>query len=85
MKILTVFLAAALAPAWAQPLQFPASFEQLAAKATESTNVNLDSGMLQAAGKLAESQQKKSGPPIGSLISALKAVQVRTRQGRRIQ
>ncbi len=78
MKILTVFLAAALAPVWAQPLQFPASFEQLAAKATESTNVNLDAAMLQAAGKVADSQQKNSGPLVSSLVSNLKAVQVRT-------
>jgi len=78
MKILTVFLAAALAPVWAQPLQFPASFEQLAAKATESTNVNLDAAMLQAAGKVADSQQKNSGPLVSSLVSNLKALHVRT-------
>ena len=65
MRTAIALFALAVLPLGAQEIQFPASFEKLAAKAKESVNVSLDGAMMQLAGnflsgrKSGESQAKE--------------------------
>jgi hypothetical protein len=79
MKVAGVVLAAVFcvgmqAPLGAQEIKFPASFEKLAARASEAVDVTLDSSMLQLASKFMD---KSDGEKARSLVSGLKGVWVR--------
>ena len=76
MKLVMISFTLALAAASAQDIKFPASFDKLAAKAKDSTEVTLDANMLQLAGKFLngggdEAKAKK-------LAAGLKAIYVRS-------
>jgi len=77
MRIAIVFLAAALGGAWAQDIKLPASFDKLAAKASESVDVNLNSNMLQFAGKFL-SDKDADQAQAKRIVGGLKGIRVRT-------
>jgi hypothetical protein len=77
MRIAIVFLAATLAAAWAQDIKMPAAFDKLAAKAENSTEVTLDSNMLQLAGKFL-SDKDADEANAKKLVGGLKGIYVRS-------
>ncbi len=79
MKKSIVLFALTLLPLCAQEIKFPASFDRLAEKASETVNVSLDGSTLQMAGKFlssnkrCRSQGERSGQePQGDLHSDLR-------------
>jgi len=77
MRIAIVFLAATLGSAWAQDIKMPPAFDKLAAKARESTEVTLDSNMLQLAGKFL-SVKETDEAKAKKLVEGLKGIYVRS-------
>ena len=77
MRFVIAFLAFIVLPLGAQEIQFPASFEKLAAKAKESVNVSLDGAMMQLAGKFL-SGSKPGESQAKEITKALKAIYVRS-------
>lgn len=71
----TLLLLAAV-PLAAQQIKFPPAFDKLAAKASETVNVNLDVSMLGLAGKLM-SGEKSEEAAAKKLLSGLKGIYVR--------
>ncbi len=51
MRLATIVLAAAMAPAWGQTIKLPASIERLAAKAENSVEITMDKSMLRLASR----------------------------------
>ncbi len=77
MRIAIVVLAATLGTAWAQDIKMPPAFDKLAAKAEESVDVTLDSGMLQLGGKFL-SDKDADEAKAKKLIGGLKGIYVRS-------
>jgi hypothetical protein len=67
----------ALLPLGAQEIQFPGSFEKLAAKAKETVNVSLDSAMLQLAGNFLSSNRSNEAKA-KEITKGLKGLYVRS-------
>jgi hypothetical protein len=79
MKRAFLLTLVALAPLVAQDIQFPASFEKLAAKAEETVDVTLDASMLGIASNFMSSEDPNQAKA-KKLISGLKGVFVKSFQ-----
>ncbi len=76
MKLAVLSISIALAVASAQDIKFPPSFDKLAAKAKESTELTLDSNMLQLAGKFLSSTGDEAKAK--KLAAGLKGIYIRS-------
>ena len=77
MRIVTIALAAALMPLWAQEIKLPANIERLAAKAEETVDVSLDGSMLQLAGRFL-SYKDEGQAKTKRLLSGLQGISVKS-------
>src|SRR5664279_2299247 len=77
MKIVTMLLAAALMPAWAQDIKMPANLEKLAAKADETVDVSLDGSMLKLASRFL-SGKTDGEAKVKNLLSGLQSITVKS-------
>jgi hypothetical protein len=77
MRLVTIALAAALMPLWAQEIKLPANLEKLAAKAEETVDVSLDGSMLQLAGRFL-SDQDDGQAKTKHLLSGLESISVKS-------
>jgi len=77
MKKSIVLFALTLLPLCAQEIKFPASFDRLAEKASETVNVNLDGSTLQMAGNFLSSN-KSTEAKVKDLAKNLKGIYIRT-------
>jgi len=77
MRIVTIALAAALMPLWAQEIKLPANLERLAAKADETVDVSLDGSMLRLAGRFL-SDKDDDQAKTKKLLSGLQSISVRS-------
>jgi hypothetical protein len=77
MKKSIVLFALTLLPLCAQEIKFPASFDRLAGKASETVNVNLDGSTLQMAGNFLSSN-KGAEAKVKDLAKNLKGIYIRT-------
>ncbi|HUI56449.1 MAG TPA: DUF4252 domain-containing protein [Bryobacteraceae bacterium] len=79
MRIVTIALAAALAPLWAQEIKLPANLEKLAAKAEDTVDITLDGTMLRLAGRFLS--DKDGGEATAKkLLAGLQSITVRSFQ-----
>jgi hypothetical protein len=77
MRYAIVVLAAALSTAWGQELKMPPGLDKLAAKATESVDVTLDSSLLQLAGNFLSAKDADQAKA-KKIISGVKSIMVRS-------
>jgi hypothetical protein len=77
MRIVTIALAAALMPLWAQEIKLPANLEKLAAKADETVNVSLDGSMLRLAERFL-SDKDEDQAKTKKLLSGLESISVKS-------
>ena len=77
MRIVIACLAASLVCAWGQEIKMPPSFDKLAAKAKEHSEITLDSNMLQLGSKLLSTNDPDQAKA-QKIVSGLKGIYVRT-------
>jgi hypothetical protein len=75
MKTLTIALAAAVIPLWAQQIKLPETLDHLAEKAEESVVVTLDKSMLQLTSKFLDKDAE--GARVRDLLAGLDSIYVR--------
>lgn len=75
LMVIVLLLVASAGPAWAQQLKFPPELEQLAAKASEVVDVNMDRKMLDFAGRFMEDEDDAEAR---ALIKNLRGIYVKS-------
>jgi len=79
MRIVTMVLAAAMLPAWAQEIKMPVNLDALADKADDAVSVTMDKSMLQLAGKFLNDKDDDQAD-VRKLIAGLEGIYVRSFQ-----
>jgi hypothetical protein len=77
MKIITIALAAAMFPAWAQEIKMPVNLDALADKAENAVSVTMDKSMLQLAGKFINDKEGDEAD-VRKLVAGLDGIYVRS-------
>ena len=80
MRIASIFLAAGLAPLWAQDIKLPANLDKLSAKAEESVDITLDGSLLKMAARFLSDKDDPDVAKVKRLLAKLEGVYVRSYQ-----